>query len=332
MTPAVSVLMPVRNAARTLLETLGSLAAQTCDDFELVVVDDGSDDGSAALVRAAWPSSRLRLLEPGRVGLVAALNLGLASCAAPYVARMDADDVAEPRRLELQLARLEAEPALGILATRVRCFGEPLGEGFARYEAWQNRLLTHDDIVREMFVESPLAHPSVMMRREVVEALGGYRDHGWPEDYDLWLRAAAAGVRFEKLPEVLLQWRDSPLRATRTDAVYKAERHWRCKAHHLARGPLNGQRTALWGAGPFGKRLGRELLEEGVRLVGYVDVDPNKIGRTRRGLPVVAPDELPRLAAERVVVAVGVPGARQLIRDHLVGAGLLEAKDFYCAA
>ena len=99
----------------------------------------------------------------------------------------------------------------------------------AAYEAWQNGLTDHDSILRDLYVESPFAHPSVVYRREPVERAGGYRALGWPEDYDLWLRLAAAGARFARLPEVLLYWRDRPERFTRTDPACTLEAFRACR-------------------------------------------------------------------------------------------------------
>jgi cellulose synthase/poly-beta-1,6-N-acetylglucosamine synthase-like glycosyltransferase len=186
---------------------------------------------------------------------------------------------------------------------------------------------------REIFVESPLAHPSVVYRRAAILGLGGYRDQGWPEDYDLWLRAARAGLRFDKVPEVLLSWRDEPDRTSRRNPAYSAEAILRCKAHHLATGPLRTDRpVVIWGAGPVGSRLARALRSEGVSVAAFVDIDPRKIGRRRGGASIVGPDELDGLGRPFVVAAVGVAGARDVIREQLLARSFVEGTDFVCAA
>ena len=337
-TPRVSVLLPVRDARPFLGDCLASLAAQSLAEFEIVAVDDGSSDGSGELLAAAARrDSRLRLLSQPRRGLVEALNRGLGACRAPYVARLDADDLAARRRLELQAAALDADPAVGVVSCRVRHFpSSAVGLGFRIYERWLNGLLSHDEIVRERFIESPIPHPSVMARRSVLEAAQGYRDRGWPEDYDLWLRLAAAGVRFAKLPRCLVGWRSHPGRLTHTDRRYAVERFLACKAHHLARGPLAGRQPIVWGAGQTGRRLAKHLEREGAAPEAFVDIDPKKIGGSLRRRPVLAADELPRLLAglERplVVTAVSSRGARRLIRARLGSWGLAEGLDFWCAA
>ncbi|MFQ5350214.1 MAG: glycosyltransferase [Thermoanaerobaculia bacterium] len=337
-TPRVSVLLPVRDASPFLSRCLASLAAQSLSDFEIVAVDDGSRDGSSEiLAAAARRDPRFRILSQPRSGLIVALNRGLEACRAPYVARFDADDLAAPRRLELQAAALDADPTLGVLSCRVRHFpSSAVGLGFRIYERWLNSLLSHEQITRERFIESPLPHPSVMVRRPVLEAAGGYRDRGWPEDYDLWLRLAAAGVRFAKLPRCLVGWRSHPGRLTHTDRRYAVERFLACKAHHLAHGPLAGRQPIVWGAGQTGRRLSKHLEREGAPPAAFVDIDPKKIGGSLRRRPVHAAERLPRLLTRfdrpMVVTAVSSRGARELIREQLDGWGLTEGERFWCAA
>ena len=111
--------------------------------------------------------------------------------------------------------------------------------------AWTNGLLTHEEIALARFVESPLAHPSVMFRRSLVERWGGYAEGAFPEDYELWLRWLDAGVRMEKLADPLLIWNDSPTRLSRRDPRYAAEAFYRVKARYLARwlAPQHAQGT-----------------------------------------------------------------------------------------
>lgn len=196
-------------------------------------------------------------------------------------------------------------------------------------------MVDHAAIARERFVESPVAHPSVLVSREVLEAHGGWRAVGWAEDHDLWLRLLEAGVRFAKVDRRLHFWRDRPDRLTRTDPVYGRERFTALKAHFLARGPLGGaEKVAIWGAGPTGRRLARALEGEGRRADAFVDVDPAKIGRQARQAGILPPEAVPRLVARgaTVLVAVGAPSARAEIRRHLAGLGLVEGRDFWCCA
>jgi hypothetical protein len=176
-----------------------------------------------------------------------------------------------------------------------------------------------------------------MMRKTWVDDMGGYHDYGWPEDYDLWLRMYLAGAKFAKIPEVLLEWRDHPTRITRTDGRYSVENFLRVKAHYLALGPLQDRDAVIvWGAGMMGRRLGKQLQNNQVPLVAFVDIDPKKIGRTRRGKPIIAPDELldwwGRYRYPALLAGVGARGARDLIRARLFKMGLIEGQDWWGAA
>ncbi|MDH4146337.1 MAG: glycosyltransferase [Acidimicrobiia bacterium] len=339
--PLVSVLLPVYDAATTLPACLSSLLGQTLDSWEIVAVDDGSTDGSADLLAdAARLDARVRVLHEPHRGVVGAAAAGLAACRGRYVARMDADDVCAAHRLEAQVEMLEADPTLSVASSLVRVLDPPADRvGFLRYVDWVNSLVSAEEIAREIFVESPLPNPSTMVRRAELEALGGIRETGWPEDYELWLRYHNAARRMAKVDEVLLHWRDEPGRLTRTDPRYSVESFLRAKAHYLAIGPLAGRDPVIvWGAGKMGRRLSKHLLREGVAVRAFADIDPAKIGRTCRGLPVFDRDELPeRWRAESpgraaVLAAVGSRAARELIRAQLVAWSFVEGRDFWCAA
>lgn len=322
--PRVSILMPCRDAAAWLPEAIASLEAQTFDAYEVVAVDDGSSDATPELLTAwARRDGRVRVLRPPVRGLVAALNAGLDAARGELVARMDADDVAEATRLEKQVAFLDAHPDIAACGTRVRYFpDEVVRDGARRYERWLNSLVTPDDIARDIFVECPIAHPALMARRSALFAVGGYRDMGWPEDYDLILRLWAAGQRLANVPEVLLHWREGESRASRTDPRYSPEAFRRCKVHHLRRTHLVGRDgVVVWGAGPVGKAFARELRAQGETVRAFVDIDPRKIGQTVHGAPVVPPEGLGAFAGAFVVAAVGQPGAREEIRAALEGMG-----------
>jgi hypothetical protein len=271
----------------------------------------------------------------GRRGLVPALNAGLALARAPLVARMDADDLALPSRLELQAATLAAEPSIAVLGSRVCLLGDPgrPNPGMRAYLEWQNGLVDHESITRDLLVESPLVHPSVMLRTARLRALGGYRDCGGPEDYDLWLRGHAAGWRFAKRPETLLLWRDAPARLTRVDPRYAPARFQALKLEALRRGPLSGGRAVvLWGAGRIGKAWSRSLAGAGLRVAAFVEVDPARIGRRVHGAPVVAVAGAAGFPGALHLAAVGQRGARERIRAAARALGLEEGRDLLAVA
>jgi len=331
--PSVSILLPVRNEEFHLPAALDSLFRQSLKDWELIAVDDGSTDSTPAILeRAARRDPRVRRIRSDGRGLVAALNAGLEACRAPLLARMDGDDLSHPRRLELQAAFLEENPDVGLAACGFRHFPRSgLGAGMVAYETWQNSLSDHGRIMRDLFVESPFVHPSVMFRREQALSLGGYRDMGWAEDYDLWLRMAAAGTRFARLAQTLFFWRERPERATRTMPEYTAAAFRDCKAHHLEQGFLrDADQVMLAGAGREGRAWRRTLQKKGIRVVCWIDVDPRKIGRTLHGAPVVSTSQLPSGDGLKFLVTVGARGARDQVRTWAASAGYVEGLDYLC--
>lgn len=335
--PRASFIVPVRDAADTLDEALGSLLAQTFDDYDVLVFDDGSEDASLAILeRAASRDPRLRVVGSERVGLVEALRRLVRAGDAPLLARMDADDTCHPRRLERQVEMLDRREGLALASCLIRCFPDELvAGGMRRYEAWLNSLVEPGEIARDIFVESPLCHPSVVLRREAYERAGGYLDDGLPEDYHLWLRMNRLGLPMAKVPEVLLCWRERPGRVTRTDPRCDPERLAELKLRYLADGPLAGcDSLAIWGAGPTGRGWAGRLGRVGIEVVAHVDIDPRKVGRrTGTGAPIVEPDALAGgIPGGFLLVAVGAPGARSQIRDFLGALGLFDPGDFVCVA
>jgi glycosyltransferase involved in cell wall biosynthesis len=330
--PEISVVMPFRDAAATLPAALRSILRQRGAAFEVVAVDDGSADDSAAIVAAAARADqRVRLVEAGRVGLVAALSRGVAEARTPLLARMDADDLMHPDRLRLQRDFLAAQPGLALAACRVALFPRRLiRAGYAEYARWQNGVLSADEVANNMFVESPFAHPSVLIRRAALEAAGGYRDGPFPEDYELWLRMHAHGMAMAKLPRVLLAWRESPGRASRTDPRYARPAFDRLRADYLARDPRlqQGRELVYWGAGRSTRQRARLLIARGFAPAAWVDIDPDKIGQTVWGVPVRPRSWLARRPKPFVLVYVTNHGARDLIGGWLAELGYDPGADY----
>jgi glycosyltransferase involved in cell wall biosynthesis len=201
MPPRLSVVMPVLNALPFLDAAIGSILGQSFADFEFVILDDGSTDGSTEALRGwAKRDARIRLIEGGaRLGPAGASNRVVREATAPIVARMDADDIAYPERLARQLALLDAEPDAMLVGTLWDVIDE---QGGKVREADRSRLLRVSPF-------PPFAHPTVMFRRDAFDRAGGYRAEAdrW-EDIDFYLRMAAEG-RILVLAEPLLRYRHS---------------------------------------------------------------------------------------------------------------------------
>ncbi|UFS72706.1 glycosyltransferase family 2 protein [Geomonas sp. RF6] len=209
--PRVTVLLPVYNSQAHLREAIDSILRQTYADFELLVINDGSSDGSVAIVES-FDDPRIRLVHNEKnSGLIFTLNKGLELARGDFVARMDADDVSLPERLAKQVAFLERNPSVGICGTWFRKFG-----GQEKTLRWS----TDPDSIRcGLLFDSMMGHPTVLLRRQLFLDHALYYDAAFKnaEDFDLWERASRH-CDLANLPEVLLQYRVHPGQITQVAA------------------------------------------------------------------------------------------------------------------
>lgn len=330
--PIVSVVMPLRNAVGTLEAAIASICAQTFEDWELIVVDDGSTDGSSALLDqlAAGDDERIRIEHTEALGVAPAMIYGCELARGVWIARMDADDWMHPERLAKQLEHAKQYPELGVISCRVGYGGE--GEGYRAHVDWLNTVMSPDEIALRRFVEAPVANPSVMFRSELIAQHGGVLDGDFPEDYELWLRWLDAGVRIGKVDEELLIWNDPPTRLTRNDPRYALERFYELKCKWLAkwleREVKPERKLWLWGAG----RVTRRRFESLPNIHGYIDVDAKKLGGQRDGRPVRLHDDLPSPCEAFIIVGVAKRGVRDEIQQVLAAQGWLEGRDYLLCA
>lgn len=203
MTPRISVVMPVRDGARWLGEAIISIQAQTLSDFELIIIDDGSADDSPRIIETSARSDpRVRAIRQERLGLVVALNRGLSESRGQFIARLDADDLAQPQRLQRQSEYLDCHPEIGLLGTwAVQIDEQGSSRGFLKPP-------THPEKLAPLLTRiNPILHSSIMVRNKVLEMVGHYRSaFEGAEDYDLWIRISEV-TKIANLPEYLLQYR-----------------------------------------------------------------------------------------------------------------------------
>ena len=196
--------MPVYNAEKFLLQAIDSILHQSFTDFEFLICDDCSTDNSAEILqKAAAADSRIKLLRNDKnSGVTYSLNKLLQEASAPLIARMDADDIAMPNRLELQFEFMQNHPATAVAGGDLEIIDEDNKSLGMRYypRSWK-------EVKKQMMCRSPLAHPAVIMRKSVIDQLGGYIEQPGCEDYYLWLRIAENGYELANLPETLLRYR-----------------------------------------------------------------------------------------------------------------------------
>jgi glycosyltransferase involved in cell wall biosynthesis len=257
--PAVSVLLPVRNGGRFLRPALQSLLAQTMGDLEVILLDDGSTDGSPALARSLG-DPRIRIVEDGQHrGLSARLNQGVQLARAELIARMDADDICLPRRFELQRAYLAAHPEVDLLGCRAAVFRDGEVLGLLPYAA------DHAALVARPWHTIPLPHPTWMGRRS------WFLRHPYrtpevqrAEDQELLVRAATSS-RYACLPDVLLAYRLGAPDLRKTLLARRTQ--WLAQFRLLAaRGEWRGAAlSCVYGA----LKVGRDVASALARRSGY---------------------------------------------------------------
>ena len=217
--PLISVIMGIYNCADTLEEAVGCILAQTVQDWELILCDDGSSDDTYAVAQslASAEPHRIRLLKNDRNrGLNFTLNRCLEESCGRYVARMDADDRCSPDRFAIELAALEAEPEIAIVSTAMEHFDES--------GVWGKVSNPEYPAARDFLHGTPFCHAPCMVRREAYEAVGGYsvdKKLLRVEDYHLWIKMYAAGFRGKNLPQVLYQMRDDRNAYSRRKFCYR---------------------------------------------------------------------------------------------------------------
>lgn len=333
--------MPARNAATTIEAAIRSIIKQDFKEFEFILVDHRSDDSTHRLMlQAAEADPRIRVHQ-SRGTFVEAANLAWRKAGGKFIARMDSDDRAYPQRLSHQLRHLTQHPGLAACGSLVRICkrGEngkagPADEGYQRYESWINSVITPEEIRIRRFIDSPIPNPTAMIRRSVLESSGGYDDPPWAEDYDFWLRLIEEGHHIGKVPEVLLDWYDSPGRSTRTVARYRIDQFQNAKAHFLSRlSSIRKHGVAICGAGPTGKEIARLLKKQKITTNCFLEVNERQIGQTIADIPVLDHRYLEQLPKTLILLsAVGNRSSRERITKLATSAGRVEGKNFFSVA
>ena len=334
--PAVSIILPYRNASKTIFRCIDSIRLQTLQTWELLAINDQSTDTTEKKIRSVVnDDARVKHYSTSKPGIVSALNLGVERANSDLLARMDSDDVMHPLRLEKQVEFLRRHPDVGVIAAKV-CYrinpGQPFGEGFEQYVKWSNSVLEEHEISLYRFEESPIVHPSVVFRKMLFKSYGGYRDGAFPEDYELWLRWQSRGVRICKLKEVLLDWYDGKNRASRIETRYSKTSFQRAKAKYLKAWLEEQQhhkkKLICWGAGKVAKAQIRILIENNILIEGIYEVDPRKISNKFLGIPIWDVKEFNLQSTEFMLVLTGSRNAKDKIKHFLELKNLVYGKHY----
>ncbi len=321
--PEISVLMCTHNAWPFLPEAVDSVLASKEVDLELIIVNDGSTDGSIDYLNSL-KDERIKLIHQEQSGVAAAANNGFKYCSSELIARFDADDVMSPRRLKHQLDYLREHKDVGIVAGKADLMKSDFRqEGYLNYVEWSNGLITHQQMKDHRFRDSPIINPTATIRRSVFEHIGMYQTTG-PEDYEFWMRAFERGVKVAKLDDMVLQWRDHDRRLTRTHNDYNEIAFLAVKIDYFTKAWDNKRPLFIWGKNRNGSRWFEELSRKEVHIDGFVDFQDG----TWKELPVLSIDRALQDRDRFFIVTVRDRKGSRLIQRELERFGFTMGTDF----
>ena len=332
-----TVVIPFFRNSETLSEAILSVRNQSFRGWQLFLIGNNPDEESLRIARKhEADDERIFVFLEERQGIAFALNHALSHVKTRYVARLDADDIALPERLSKQIHFLETREDYGCVSCQTDYFsdaGTPENSGFLRYQLWQNSLITHEEHFFARFIESPVAHPSVLFRSELIRRFGFYATNRVPEDYEMWLRWLDAGVRFYKIPEVLLRWRDSPERLTRTNPDYAKSAFMRVKARYLKKyfdqNGISEKKIITCGASNDCMEKLAFYEEVGIRFSGVTDIKMRPVPQKYDFIPV---ENLTTGEKHFFLSLIGEAKSREGLKTFFEGKNLREGENFLFSA
>ncbi len=331
--PLVSVVLPFYRTGPELEEAIRSILSQTYPHWQLILVNNNAPEFSSTLARKlAATDARVKIVSEQQQGIAYALNTGLQHSEGKYIARLDADDIALPHRLEKQVDFLERNTDTGVVSCKT-IFRSVLkkSQGYEMFVNWQNSIITPHEHSLLRFIESPVAHPSVMFRKSLTEKYGPYSLRAIPEDYELWLRWLEKDVLIHKLDEFLVEWNDHSERLSRQHSNYSQEAFFTIKSEYLARWiethVNKNKKIVVCGSSSNARKKAEKLQNLGVKVFGYTDVKTNHSPEIR----FIPYTQLTEAQPWFLINLISQRGVGEKIRNYFVNLGFEEGKDFILA-
>ncbi|MDF1672913.1 MAG: glycosyltransferase family 2 protein [Vicingaceae bacterium] len=327
----VSIVMPVKNTAAFLEECLTSILNQTYSNWELLAVNDNSNDNSFEILSEfSQKDKRIQVFNTDGNGIIDALSLAYSKSSGDYISRMDSDDVMLPKKIELMLEDLQKKGTGYIALGLVKYFSKDgIGEGFSKYEAWLNGLTKQGSNFSEIYKECVVPSPCWMVDRVDFEKCGGFNSEIYPEDYDLVFRFYQQGLKCLPSNALLHLWRDYPTRTSRTDKNYADSSFIEIKTNYFLQLHYDKSKNlVVWGAGKKGKSVAELLLKNDIPFHWVCD-NPKKIGKTiydQEMLSFTALDDIDNIQS---IVSVASPLAQKQIQEYFSVRKQESMKDYF---
>ncbi|MFZ8934042.1 MAG: glycosyltransferase family 2 protein [Bacteriovoracaceae bacterium] len=310
----ISILMPFKNERKHLPELMKSLLSQSYQDFELIAIDDHSDDGSKEFLDS-FNDLRIRTYLNKGHGIIDALRHALQYCKGSYITRQDADDIMPLKKLESLRDHLIKFGPKTIVTGQVKYFSEQsLGEGHKKYEAWLNQVCEESHFKKQIFKECTVCSSNWMAYLSDFKKWNFFENLTYPEDYHLVFKWLESNFQIKALSEITHLWRDHPQRASRNLEQYKDQKFYELKLDYLLKfheGPF-----IVWGAGPKGKELVKLLNKRSIAFK-WVSGNPKKVGKSIYGHSIHHTDELKSFAPSTILYCI----SQKLLldRSELIG-------------
>ncbi|PWL39035.1 glycosyl transferase family 2 [Flagellimonas aquimarina] len=329
--PRVSILIPFKNTAHFLPECLDSILEQTYSNWEVLAINDHSDDGSLDLLTLyAKKDQRIKVFKNKGQGIIPALRTAYKNSSGDYITRMDSDDIMKPNRLDVMVKSLIENGEGHVAVGKVKYFSERgVSNGYARYESWLNKLTQVGKNYDEIYKECVIPSPCWMTFKKDLELCGAFEPDRYPEDYDLTFRFYENGLKVIPCSETLHLWRDYDSRTSRTSEHYAQNYFLELKLHYFLRLDYDKNRPlVIWGAGFKGKSVAKLLLKADISFVWLCD-NPKKIGKKIYGKELVHFKTLEELESPQSIITVANEQAQNEIKDFLNRTNQLPMQDFF---
>jgi glycosyltransferase involved in cell wall biosynthesis len=329
--PLISILIPFKNTESYIVECLDSIVQQTYSHWELLIVDDGSTDGSYQLVQNyADKDSRIHLFRNDGKGIIEALRTGYKQTKGTCVTRMDSDDVMALNKLECMQQLLMSHGKGHLALGAVRYFSESgIGNGYKRYETWLNALTTRGTNFDEIYKECVIPSPCWMVFKTDFDSCGGFTPNIYPEDYDLAFRFYKQGLKCIPSNEILHHWRDYPIRTSRIDVHYAENSFLELKVDYFLELSHDKEKTlVIWGAGTKGKKVAQLLIRKRIAFEWVCD-NPKKIGKDIYNQPLKPFEYLSRIKNYQSIISVANQEAQSEIEQYFKTHKKTAMKDYF---
>lgn len=328
--------MPVRNTAQFLPDCIKSIQAQTYTDWELIAIDDHSEDDCPKILEAfALADSRIRWYTNPGERIIPALVEGLNRSKGHLVTRMDSDDLMPTNRLEIMYKACQTNGTGHIITGLVKYFpSEAVGPGYQAYESWLNQMCINQSHWEHLYEECVVASPAWMMFRSDLEQCGGFLAKSYPEDYDLCFRWYKQGLKVLGLNELVLLWRQHDLRTSNTWEAFQPRNFTRMKMHYFLELHHQGNRPIfLWGVGDRGKDIAQFLQEQNISF-HWISAHPGKIEKSIQGQKIkgLGAFKSSQLKQGQHLISFAECKGKQAVKNWSQNLGLNSMEDFFFLA